>query len=657
MTAGTPPRPSTVPAHKVIELQGWLARARLYPQDREAVGKGATLALELRHFTHAVDLARKFTQLEPRHPFPFFLLGLSLEAQEDWSGALAAFLTSARLDTRNGAALVKSALVLIRLGRASEAHRKLQEVLGQDSQSGLDAETLRLAAMALHLLGDNRSARDWLVTALGRGGGAQVHENLGVVQLALQAPDSALEHFEAAVALDPALATAQCNLGYLLLLMGDWERGWLHTEAALSLSPEDPRIALNALVYANAGPGLGPEQIYRHTLKVVAGAFPQVVTDCRPGTDPNPDKRIRIGYLSPDFRAHAMAHWISPLLEHRNRADFEVTCFAEEQAVDAETQRFKTLADRWITTQGSSAEAVAREIRALGIDLLVDLAGHTKGGRLDVLALKPAPVQVSMLGFDRTTGLRSVDWRISNPLTDPPGEADRWTTERLWRLDGPFGFRPLPAAPAVQSLPALANGQVTFGFLGNHARVGRTFLQAAARLLARVPGSRLMLLCQSGDDEAHKTFKRRVFQEAGGDPERLVFKPRISPEARFLGYYHEVDISLNSFPADGGTTICESLWMGVPVLVLDRAEAVRHTGRGLLTHMGLADWVAADLDAWLHLGEHWSSGIARLAALRTGLREHLATTPVFDAARALPALETAYRGMWREYCRERALRA
>jgi predicted O-linked N-acetylglucosamine transferase (SPINDLY family) len=295
-------------------------------------------------------------------------------------------------------------------------------------------------------------------------------------------------------------------------------------------------------------------------------------------------------------------------------------------------------------------------VRDLGIDILVDLAGHTKGGRLDVLARKPAPVQVSMLGFDRTTGLQSVDWRISNPITDPPGEADLWTTERIWRLKGPFGFRPLPEAPEVNALPALAKGQLTFGFLGNPARVGRTFLLAAARLLARVPGSHLLLLCRPGEDEAHKNFKREIFREAGIDPERLVFKPRTSPEARFLGYYHDVDISLNSFPAEGGTTICESLWMGVPVLVLDRAEALRHTGRGLLTHVGMADWVAADLETWLQVAEQWSGDLDRLAALRSGLREHLATTPVFDAAQTLPELEAAYRGMWRQYCTEQALK-
>jgi predicted O-linked N-acetylglucosamine transferase (SPINDLY family) len=440
------------------------------------------------------------------------------------------------------------------------------------------------------------------------------------------------------------------------MLMGDWERGWFHTGKALSLAPEDPRIALNALVYANAGPGLGLEQLFRHTLKVVEGAFPQAATSCTPGTDPNPDRRIHIGYLSPDFRAHAMAHWISPLLEHRNRTDFEVTCLAEEQASDEETHRFRALADRWISTQGRSAEEVARQIRDLGIDILVDLAGHTTGSRLDVLALKPAPVQVSMLGFDRTTGLKSVDWRISNPIADPPGDADLWSTERIWRINSPFCFQPLPEAPEPSVLPALKTGQLTFGFLGNHSRVGRTFLLAAAQLLARLPGSCLLLLCKPGQDEVHKNFKRGIIREAGIDPERLVFKPRISPEARFLHYYHEVDICLNSFPAEGGTTICESLWMGVPVLVLDRLEAVRHTGRGLLSHLGLADWVAADLDDWLALAERWSGAIPLLSSLRSDLRRHLATTSVFDAAQSIPALEEAYRGMWRHSCEQRTLR-
>jgi len=254
-----------------------------------------------------------------------------------------------------------------------------------------------------------------------------------------------------------------------------------------------------------------------------------------------------------------------------------------------------------------------------------------------------------MLGFDRTSGLRAMDWRITTDNSES-GDADRWSTERIWRLNGRFCYQPLADAPGVSPSPFSRNGFLTFGFLGNHARVGSAYLSAAARLLLEIPDARLMLLCREGDDEAHLAFKRSFFLAVGVSPERILFRPRTGPEARFLAYYQDVDITLNSFPAEGGTTICESLWMGVPVLALDRPEALRHAGRGLLEHLGMADWVASDLDAWLQIAKSWDQDRDGLDALRRGLRERMAQSPLCDGPSAMRAIEEAYRGMWRAWC-------
>lgn len=629
-------------------LQSCLDRLRQHPEDGELQLEAATLCLRLEIPQAAAEFCRKVIRQYPGAGIAHFTLGRAMGELGDWSGALAAFRKVLVLEPQNSAAKARCAEALLCQGRSKDAETIIWEALEGETHT---QATLSLAAKVLGRLGRLEAARDTCLRALQLGEDAQIHAQLGTLLMETGAFSQALMHFERAVSLEPTRASVLADLAGALLAMGNAERGLPLLEAAIELVPANRDWVTGGIFTLNTDPGMSLEEAYRKTTGWMEAAYPAQVPVLSVDHDRNPERRLRIGYVSPDFRNHAMAHWIAPLLEARDRGNFEVLCFSEAAHRDATTKHFKSLADRWINTAELSTDALAARIAALKVDILVDLAGHTAGNRLDAFSFKPAPVQAMMLGFDRTSGLRAMDWRITTNNSEH-GNVDHWSTERIWRLDGRFCYQPLPDAPGVSEPPFDRKGFLTFGFLGNHARVGSTFLRAAARLLAAIPDAQLALLCREGEDEAHKNFKRGFFTAAGIDPERVRFLPRRSPESNFLAYYHEVDITLNSFPAEGGTTLCESLWMGVPALVLDRPEALRHAGRGVLEHMGLSDWVAPDLETWLHIAQAWNQNRAALAALRSQLRERMANSSLCDAPSAMRAIEAAYRGMWRIWCAE-----
>lgn len=634
-------------ATKILELQQLEANLKAQPRDVQALLYAAGLSIEVKQFLKGMEFARRLIRLQPTLPIAHFFLGCAQANLNEWKGALVSFAKARALDPQNGASLVRLVQAQARNGHPREALALADQALDHPA---LTSESLLLLADTLKGLGATAAAQVAVGRCLDLGATAAVHNAQGQLFLDGQDYTAALEHFSRAAELDPQDPSAVANLGWTYLLMGDEARGLPLVEAALELDPCDHQAVSRAIFHLNANPSLSLEEAHRKTEGWMDRAYPLHAPAYGAGMDRNPDRKLRIGYVSADFRSHVMVHWIAPLLADRDRDQFEVICFAGNALEDEWTSRFKAQADRWVRAVDMSTEDLARRIATLKVDILVDLMGHTVGNRLDVFALKPAPVQVSMLGFDRTTGLRAMDWRITHTLSDPSGEADRWSTERLWRLQGRFAYWPCERAPEVGPLPAARNGYLTFGFLGNHARVGQTFLEAAARLLLDVPNARLALLCLGGNDAAHQAFKREFFQQRGVDQERIVFLPRTSPEATFLKYYQAVDITLNSFPAEGGTTICESLWMGVPVLVYDRPGALRHTGMSILHDLGMPEWVASDLDSWIGIAKTWSHHLEALAELRLGLRPRMAASSLCDSNAAMKAIEAAYRGMWQDWC-------
>lgn len=366
-----------------------------------------------------------------------------------------------------------------------------------------------------------------------------------------------------------------------------------------------------------------------------------------PVPDPGWPRRLRIGYLSPDFREHVVMRFFEPILANHDRQRFEVFLYHSNRMKDDVTERLRAQCASWLDCEDLSDTELADRIRADRIDILVDLAGHTSDNRLPVFAMKPAPVQATYLGYPNTTGLGAVDFRITDAYADPPGESDRLSSERLLRLPGSyFCYRPASDTPAVGPLPSLASGHVTFGCFNNFAKLSGNFFDAAAQVLAAVPGSRLVLKSRPLLIPAVADPVRRRFERAGIDPGRVEMRGWEAVKKDHLAVYGEVDIALDSFPYNGATTTCEALWMGVPVVSLVGDRHAARVGASLLNAMELGDLVARDVGEYVAICARLAGDRARLLDLRLHLRERLQNSPLMDEAGFTRRLERCYLDLW-----------
>jgi protein O-GlcNAc transferase len=367
--------------------------------------------------------------------------------------------------------------------------------------------------------------------------------------------------------------------------------------------------------------------------------------------DRSAGRRLKVGYVSPDFRQHSVAYFLEPLLRCHDHNEVEAFCYAEVSAPDAGTQRFKALANHWVTTVGMSDAALAERIRSDGVDILVDLAGHTAKNRLPVFARKPAPVQVTWLGYPNTTGLDAIDYRLVDAVTDPEGNADAFATETLVRLPGGFlcyGLRdeaPVPATP-----PCLSNGFVTFGSFNNPAKLSAATLDAWAQVLTRLPAARLLLKGKPFTDAATRTLYLDRLAERGAVADRVELVAWLPDDKAHLALYDRVDIALDPFPYNGTTTTCEALSMGVPVATLRGDRHAGRVGASLLTQVGVTDLITDSIEAYVATTVALAGDPTRLADLRRSLRPRMAASSLCDAGGFARKVEDAYRTMWARWC-------
>ena len=370
----------------------------------------------------------------------------------------------------------------------------------------------------------------------------------------------------------------------------------------------------------------------------------------RPHANPrDPGKALNIGYVSADFRRHPVGFFLAPVLARHDRRRFSVSCYSGRGLADDLTERLKAGADAWRSVGGLSDEALATAIRDDGIDVLVDLSGHTAGNRLTAFALRPAPVQVSWLGYFNTTGMKAIDYVLMDAETVPEG-AERWFTEEVIHLPaGRFCYGPPEDAPPVAPPPVEERGRVTFASFNNLTKVGAEVVGLWARILDALPSSRLVLKWRSLGDAAVRDRYQAWFAAEGIEPNRIELQGA-SPHAEMLAAYGGVDVALDPFPFSGGVTSCEALWMGVPVVTWPGARPVSRQTAGFLRALGLAELIAADREDYVAI----AAGLARdrdgLTALRAGLRARMAASPLCDGVRFTRHLEAAYRDMWRRWC-------
>jgi predicted O-linked N-acetylglucosamine transferase (SPINDLY family) len=320
------------------------------------------------------------------------------------------------------------------------------------------------------------------------------------------------------------------------------------------------------------------------------------------------------------------------------------------------TARIRPRADAWRETQELTDEALAALIESDAIDVLVDLGGHTAGNRLMCFARRPAPVQVTYCGYPGTTGLSTMDWRLTDAVADPEGTAD--TTERLYRL--PHGFlcyQPLPGAPEVGPPPARARGHVTFGSFNNLAKLNDGVLSLWARVLREVPDARLFLKAKGLTDQEPAARLRDSLEQNGVEPTRIMIAPYAATPAEHLALYQQVDIGLDPFPYNGTTTTCEALWMGVPVITWRGHRHAGRVGASLLERVGLGALVAESADDYLRIATSLAADVGGQEGLRATLRDRMATSPLTSAVTLTRDIEAAYREMWGGWCESGARQA
>ena len=520
--------------------------------------------------------------------------------------------------------------------------------------------------------------------------------NLGTELDALRQAGDAEQAYRRAVELDPDMADAWYNLGRVLQLRIETAEAERCYRAAAAQVDGGGNRPLWLLIYRNWGLLLYNQgrlrealALYRealaeyphaadlssnllHTMQYAETttqaesfaehlAFAQrfetpLKRDWRPHANPRESgRRLRIGYFSPDFRDHAVAFFVEPVLAHHDRGRFEIYCYCGHSVPDDVTHRLKSLVEHWRDVDAISDDAAAKQIRDDGIDILVDLAGHTAGGRLQIFARKPAPVQVAWLGYPCTTGLTAMDYRISDAHADRIGASERYYSETLYRLPDTFDcYSPPRDAPDVGGLPALAQNCVTFGSFNNLAKLAPGVRALWARVLLAVPGSRLMLKTVSLADREARQRLIDDFAGHGVEVERLVL---VSADAGYIGHlsrYAQVDIGLDPFPYNGVTTSFEAMWMGVPVVTLAGDHFVARMGVTALTNLGMTDLIANSPEEYVAIAQRLAGDLERLAALRAGLRERMANSPLMNAQGFTHNLEAAYWEMWNKWCKARA---
>ena len=477
----------------------------------------------------------------------------------------------------------------------------------------------------------------------------QAHNNLGVVLSEQGQHAEAEAHLRQALELEPKFAEAHNNLGNLYKNQGRLEAALACFRRALDLRPDYAGAHSNLLFTLNFMDGVAPGEIFAQHREFNARHARSLSRAIKPHQNTRePARRLRVGYVSPDFRAHACAFFVEPIFCHHRRAAIEVFAYAEVAHPDAVTRRLQGLADGWRSTVGLGDEQVAAMIRADGIDVLVDLAGHTANGRLLAFAHKPAPVQVTYLGYPTTTGLDVMDYRITDAITEPPGRSERFYTETLYRLPHSLWcYQPFADMPAVSRLPALTRGAVTFGSFNNYAKIGPRVIQLWAQVLRTVSDSRLIMI--TVPQGAAQTELHAQFSALGIAAERVVLHDRLLRQ-EYLALFSAIDIALDPFPCNGGTTTCDALWMGVPVVSQIGETFLSRASYSLLAASGMTAFAARDHAHYVRICHDHASNLTGLSRLRSALRARLSASPLLDAEGFTQDLENAYREMWLRWC-------
>lgn len=456
---------------------------------------------------------------------------------------------------------------------------------------------------------------------------------------------AAKEDFQAALKLQPDNLEFRFGLAWSMQNAGHFDEAIRGYQEVLDLDPAHKNALGNLLMVLNYQTGLSPAEVkdehrrridaFLSTKKPALLAKHKAKKDCQP---------VRVGYISADFREHSVAYFLLPLLAHHDPEKFEVYCYYNNTYSDQMTEQLRQYASQWTEIYDLSDQAVARRIQKDRIDVLVDLSGHTADSRVLMFAHRPAPVQITWLGYPNTSGLEAMDFRIVDSVTDPQGLAETWSTEALLRMEKGFlCYAGREEVTAAERPPSLTKGHITFGSFNNLLKMNDLVFDSWARILQRVEGARLLIKNKQLDDQEIAEGVREALRSRGIEDSRVELKGKIKAKEGHLSLYNEVDIALDTFPYNGTTTTMEALWMGVPCVAYTGDRHAARVSASILRHAGLDELLADDQEGYENLAVALANDAERLKVLRLGFRERLKASPVCDAPAFARAMEKLYK--------------
>jgi protein O-GlcNAc transferase len=591
-----------------------------YESTQELLAKACERQLDLgiehhrrNRFAEAKACYESVLRGQPKRADALHLLGMLAYERRDYATATALLTEAIAINPSVSAFRASMGTVQRAQGHHAQALAAYEMALELEPNSALNLYYVGLCNYALR----HYSAAQQAVTrsiALDAGIAAS-HNLLGQIHRNLGRSDEAIVSFRRGLELEPANAALHSNLLFSL--------NYLHSASPASVFSEH--------VEWSARHGRG-----KHARMVVRSNHLET------------ERVLRVGYVSADLRSHSVAYFLEPALEARDRSAVHVTCYANRIGRDATTNRLRVLSDEWRVIDGMNDDDALALIRNDEIDILVDLSGHTGRNRMPLFARRAAPIQVTYIGYPNTTGLATMDYRLTDAWADPVGLTDKLYTEELVRLDGGYlCYRPPVDSPPVGEPPVLTSGRITFGSFNNLAKVNPALIARWAAILNRVLGSRMMLKTKPLADAGARDLLLQAFAHHGIAEDRLVLSGWTDDTAGHLARYSDIDIALDTFPYHGTTTTCEALWMGVPVVTCAGDIHASRVGVSLLSGIGFDDLIASSMEGYVETAISLAHDVSRLCRLRAALRARMASSALTDRARIAREVESAYRTMWR----------
>lgn len=592
-----------------------------------------------------IVLLEKAVAIAPDNVGAWVNLGKALQHAGRISEAQAAYARALEIEPKQAEVAANLGNTLQALGRLDEAAASYRRALQIKPDL---AEAHSNLGVALRALGRLDEAEVSLRRALEINPNfAEGHYNLGKALQGLERNDEAIACYQRTLVIKPDRAEAHNNLGTALKDLGRLDDALASLRRALQCKPDYALAHSNLLFILNYHPDKSAEEIYAAYQEYdQCFGLPYRSKWRDHSNNLERQRRLKVGYVSPDFRKHSTQHFLEPLLSQHDRNTVEIYAYAELTQEDEVTARYRGYTDHWVSTRGMSDDALAERIRADGIDILMDLAGHTAQNRLSVFARKPSPVSVSWLGYGYTTGLTAVDYFLTDETSAPKGSEGLFS-ETPWRLATPgFAYSSAKGMGEVGPLPAAGQGCVTFGTLTRAVRINHRTIRVWSEILKRVAGSRLVIdSCNFADCPAQEGLAAK-FAAHGIGRERLDIGFHSPP----WDVLRSMDIGLDCFPHNSGATLLEALYMGVPFVTLAGRPSVGRIGSSILKGAGHQEWIARTEDEYVEKAVALASDLPALACLRAGLRTEIESSPLMDEAGFARKVEAAYREMWVKWC-------